>query len=407
VIELDGRRFATASHEQGLTHELHSNVSANNRLCGQLRVFYPLDKPFLIPEEQRLVDAVAAELEKWLEAKRIDKTLRKRLDEITCLYEIRRSLGLELSLDNACQHIFTHLIPAMQFSAVATAMIEFDERRFTSEKHAQGLTHELQSNITVNKMLCGQLRVFYPEDKPFLIPEEQRLIDAVAGDLGKWLEGKHLEQTLVSLAEEHQHTVGRELHDNLGQQIAAIGYQAEVLEQDMSASGSPEAAQVAASIARQAQQAVARCKEMARGLLPFELETHGLMTALQALANRVADAYKISCEFIRDNDVAINDNRIALNLYRIAQEAVSNSIRHGGAHHVVISLRSNSGMLYLSICDDGSGISSIDTEHGSAGGVGIKIMHYRARQLGATLKFLSRPEGGTEVRLEMRMVKEP
>jgi signal transduction histidine kinase len=286
-------------------------------------------------------------------------------------------------------------------------MIEFDGRRFTSEKHAQALTHELQSNITVNKMLCGQLRVFYPEDKPFLIPEEQRLIDAVAGDLGKWLEGKRLEQTLVSLAEEHQHTIGRELHDNLGQQIAAIGYQAEALEKDMSASGSPEAAQVAASIARQAQGAVARCKEMAHGLLPFELETHGLMTALQALANRVADAYKISCEFIRKNDVALNDNRIALNLYRIAQEAISNAIRHGGAHHIVISLRSNSGMLYLSICDDGSGISGIDMEHGSTGGVGIKIMHYRARQLGATLKFLFRPEGGTEVRLEMRMVKEP
>ena len=147
-----------------------------------------------------------------------------------------------------------------------------------------GLTHELQSDIMVNKRLCGRLRVFYPEDKPFLIPEEQRLIDAVAGDLGKWLEGKRLEQTLISLAEEHQHTIGRELHDNLGQQIAAIGYQAEALEQDLAASGSPEAAQVAASIARQAQGAVERCKEMAHGLLPFELETHGLMNALQALA---------------------------------------------------------------------------------------------------------------------------
>ena len=88
------------------------------------------------------------------------------------------------------------------------------------------------------------------------------------------------------------------MHDNLGQQIAAIGYQAEALEQDLAASGSTEAAKVAASIARQAQGAVERCKEMAHGLLPFELETHGLMNALQALANRVADAYKISCEFV-------------------------------------------------------------------------------------------------------------
>lgn len=249
--------------------------------------------------------------------------------------------------------------------------------------------------------------MFYPEDRLFLIPEEQRLIDAVAGDLGKWLEGKRLEQTLISLAEEHQHTIGRELHDNLGQQIAAIGYQAEALEQDLAASCIPETAQVAASIARQAQGAVERCREMAHGLLPFELEMHGLMNALQALAHRVEDAYKVSCEFVHKNDFVFKDNKIALNLYRIAQEAISNAIRHGGAHHIVISLGSGSGMLYMSICDDGSGISGIDTEYGSVVGVGIKIMHYRARQLGATLKFLSRPEGGTEVRLEMRMVKEP
>ena len=68
VIELDDRRFATANHEQGLTHEFHSKISVDNKLRGQLRVFYPLDKPFLMPEEQRLIDAVATELERWLEA---------------------------------------------------------------------------------------------------------------------------------------------------------------------------------------------------------------------------------------------------------------------------------------------------------------------------------------------------
>ena len=62
------------------------------------------------------------------------------------------------------------------------------------------------------------------------MPEEQRLIDAVATDLGRWFERKHLEQTLVSIAEEHQRSIGQDLHDNLGQQIAAIGYQAKALQ---------------------------------------------------------------------------------------------------------------------------------------------------------------------------------
>ena len=130
------------------------------------------------------------------------------------------------------------------------------------------------------------------------------------------------------------------------------------------------------------------------------------MTALQALASRIAAAYKISCDFVRENEFAIIDNNIALNLYRIAQEAANNAIRHGSAQHIVISLGSVGEILYLSICDDGSGFSGIDTEHGTATGMGIKIMHYRARQIGATLKFLPRPEGGTEVRLEMRMIRE-
>jgi two-component system NarL family sensor kinase len=407
VIELDNRRFAAGRDERGLTHELHSIISADSRLRGQLRLFYPLEKSFLLPEEQRLMDALVTELEKWLKAKKINEMLSKRLEEITCLYEIRRSLGLEISLANVCQHIFTHLVPALQFPEAATAIIELEGRRFASNNQVQGLTHELRSIITVNKRLSGQLRVFYPDDKPFLLPEEQRLIDAVARDLERWIEGRHLEETLVSVAEKYQRTIGQELHDNLGQQIASIGFQAEALAQDMADCGSEEAAKVAASIATQAQGAVARCKEMAQGLLPFELETYGLIIALQALADRVADAYKISCEFIQTNDVAIKDNNIALNLYRIAQEATSNAIRHGGAHRIVISLRSDSGTLYLSICDDGSGISGIDTEHGSAVGVGIKIMHYRARQLGATVKLLSRPEGGTEVRLEMRVSEEP
>ncbi|MCX7184063.1 MAG: ATP-binding protein [Nitrosospira sp.] len=402
VIELDGRRFTSGNHGQSLTHELQSNISVNGRVCGQLRVFYPEDKPFLALEEQRLIDAIASDLERWLERKQIDEVLRERLKEITCLYEIRRGMGSELSVDSVCQQIFQHLIPAMQFPEIATAVIELDGRRFTSGNHGKGFTHELQSNISVNGRVCGQLRVFYPEDKPFLVLEEQRLIDAIASDLEGWLERKRLEQALVSIAEEHQRLIGQELHDNLGQQIAAIGYQAKALEKKIADLGSVDAATVAASIATQAQIAVMQCKQLAQGLLPFELETNGLIATLQEFASRIAVTYKIICDFVCKNEVLIDDNNIALNLYRIVQEAVNNAIRHAGAQHLTISLASEEGMLRLSICDNGTGFAGVDTKHGS--GMGIKIMQHRARQIGATLEFLSRTEGGTEVRLEMRMV---
>jgi signal transduction histidine kinase len=271
-----------------------------------------------------------------------------------------------------------------------------------SANHSERRTHELRSEINVNNKSRGCLRVFYPDDKPFLVPEEQRLIDAVSTDLERWLERKLLEQTLVSIAEEHQRTLGQELHDNLGQQIAAIGYQAKALEKKITASGSSDVATIAAAIAGQAQTAVMQCKQLAQGLLPFELETKGLSAALQAFASRIAATYKIPFDFVCKNDVVINDNNVALNLYRIAQEAANNAIRHGETQHLRISLASEHGVLRMSIIDNGRGFAAgkpVPTP-----GMGIKIMKYRARQLGATLHFLRRPEGGVEVRLEMRTV---
>ena len=429
VIEIDGRRITSMNHNQNLPHELSSKINVNGKVCGQLSVFYPENKPFLVPEEQRLINAITGDLASWLERKQVEEMLRERLKEITCLYEIRRGMGLELTIDKACQNIFEHLIPAMRFPEIATAVIELDGKRFASRNLDQSLANELQSEISfddkvcsecykqsdtigfvlqaeinVSGKLCGQLSVFYPEDKPYLVLEEQKLINAIASDLESWLERKRLEQALIYIAEEQLHTIGQELHDNLGQRTAAIGYQARALEKKIFASGKKDIAEVAASIATQAHIAVIQIKQLAQGLLPFELEANGLIAALQTLASRITKTYSIICNFSCGSEIIITDNNLALNLYRISQEAANNAIRHGDAQHLIISLTSEQGMLLLSICDDGCGFTSNDNKHETTQGMGIKIMQYRARQLGAKLEFLSRPEGGTEVRLEMRVV---
>jgi hypothetical protein len=127
MVELDGRHFNTANYGKGPTHELQSKITVrNNGLSGRLRVH---STPF--PGAGRAES-------------------HRRGKEITCLYEIRRGIGLELSVDNVCQHIFEHLIPALQFPENATAVIELDGRRFATESHEQGLTHELPSRISVD-----------------------------------------------------------------------------------------------------------------------------------------------------------------------------------------------------------------------------------------------------------------
>lgn len=354
--------------------------------------------------------------------------LRERLKEITCLYGIRRGMTLELSIDDACQNIFEHLIPAVQFPEIATAVIELDGWQFSSGNYQQHSGHLVQSKtrirnkvrghtritrnpactcwsaISVNDKICGNLRIYYPEDKPFLMLEEQRLINAIASELESWLERKRLEQALVSVAEEHQRMLGQELHDNVGQQIAAIGYQARALEKKIFTSGDVDMASVAASIAAQAQVAVVQMKQLAQGLLPFELETNGLIEALRTFATTIATTYKIDCDFRCTEEVLVADKNLALNLYRITQEAANNAIRHGGAKHLIISLVVVEGILHLSICDDGCGFSDSDGKLGATSGMGIRIMQYRAKQQGAKLEFLSRSEGGVEVHLTIRMV---
>ena len=115
------------------------------------------------------------------------KVLRERFKEITGLYESRRRMGPELPVEDICRQIFDHLIPAMHFPVMASAVIELDGRRFTSGNFREGSTHQLQSNIAVLDRLWGHLRVFYPDNTSFLLPEEQELVDAIARDLERWL----------------------------------------------------------------------------------------------------------------------------------------------------------------------------------------------------------------------------
>lgn len=331
--------------------------------------------------------------------------LQARLKEITCLYEIRNSLGPELTVDKVCQQVFKYLIPAMSFSDAVFVVIEINGKSFTSAKFNQERMHELQSKISVNGKVCGKLTVFYPEGESFSILEEQRFIDAIVSDLEGWFERKNLEHALVSMAEKQQHTIGQELHDNIGQQVAAIGYQVRALEKKISAFGNGDMVTLAVSIATQVQTAVIQIKRLAQGLLPFGLEANGLITALQTLAVTISKTYNVNCEFIHDNAFMTNDNSIALNLYRIVQEAANNAIRHGGAQHLTISLVTEEEKLFLSICDDGCGFSdNTERKNKVTQGMGIKIMQYRAKQLGAKLNFLSRVEGGKEVRLTIQRV---
>jgi signal transduction histidine kinase/FixJ family two-component response regulator len=136
-----------------------------------------------------------------IERRRAEWALGERVKELTCLYAVSHNMQKDLSVDELCRRAVEHLGPAMQFPEITVAVIELDGKPFTSEKYTEGLSHGLHAEIRVGGEARGQVGVYYAEDRPFIIPEEQNLVNGVAEALGLWLEHKEAEKALQEYAE--------------------------------------------------------------------------------------------------------------------------------------------------------------------------------------------------------------
>lgn len=132
--------------------------------------------------------------------KRKDLALHERLKETNCLHAIRNTLGLEPTIDIACQKILDHLIQGMQHPEIAVATLELENKLYIAGRSRRMLVHGLLSPLHVNGDLVGQLQIACIENTPFLLPEEQNLIDTIAHDLGRWIERRQAEQRIIDMA---------------------------------------------------------------------------------------------------------------------------------------------------------------------------------------------------------------
>jgi signal transduction histidine kinase len=146
-------------------------------------------------------------------------------------------------------------------------------------------------------------------------------------------------------------------------------------------------------------EAIEQARTMARGLYPVKLESDGFMAALEDLAMRSQQLFKVPCSFECVQTIRVNDNNAAVHLFRIAQEAVTNAAKHAHASRIQIRLVEEDARLTLSVEDDGCGMPE---QAGSPTGMGLRIMHYRARMIDGDLQIRSAPEGGTIVRCSWR-----
>lgn len=195
-------------------------------------------------------------------------------------------------------------------------------------------------------------------------------------------ERKGLEEAILDISAREQRRIAQDLHDGLGQHLTGIAFMSKVLEEKLSDQSLPEAVE-AAKIVQMVNQAIDNTRQLARGLHPVAAEPLGLMSALKKLANEVEELFHITCRFDCDKSLAIHDENLATHLYRIAQEAATNAIRHGKCRNLVIGLSGKNGAGTLKIHDDGDGFAKNPAK---PPGVGLSIMNYRADMIGGTLK---------------------
>src|SRR5215475_6983320 len=204
-------------------------------------------------------------------------------------------------------------------------------------------------------------------------------------------ERRQLERELIEISERERQRIGYDLHDTLGQHLAGIAFLSKVLEQQLTAHHATEAPQ-AAQIVAFVNQAMEQARTLAGGLAPVTLETYGLVFALQELATSVEALFHCACKFSSHQAIHITDHAVAIHLYRIVQEAVNNAIQHGQAQQITItlSMRREGGMT-LMVQDNGVGFpTNVAERHG----MGLRIMHHRARMIGAILEVQRRARGG-------------
>lgn len=202
-----------------------------------------------------------------------------------------------------------------------------------------------------------------------------------------------LERRLLKIADDEQRRIAHDLHDGLGQELTGLAMMAESLALNLDDKNLPES-ELAKKIAVQLEASQELTRSLARGLRPVEIDSKGLRSALSLLADRTNERYKFQCSFFCAGDADLIDAESATQLYRIAQEAVTNAARHARPSKIEIHLLKSDGELELKIIDDGVGIADLDE---SQAGIGIKSMIYRSDIIGGTLRVESVDEGGTMI----------
>ena len=360
----------------------------------------------------------------------VELDLRERVKELECLYAISRLAQQRgLSLESLGREVVRILCQAWRHPELAVARVELEGVRVAS----RGFVHTAwrqEREICVHDAPCGQIALCYlrwppapgecaPEDAPEGAPiapfleEEDRLLQAVAEQLGRILESRRAEARMQALSREliraqemERQRIALELHDDVAQSLSMLKIGLESLPRNH-----PDLPPQAASEVQDLSATVGGVIDAVRGiaydLLPPGLAQLGLVSTIFKLCEEVAARCGLEVAFRAEGmDSVPLDFEYQINLYRIVQEALSNVRQHAGARRAVVKLVASHPSLLLRVEDDGQGFApesptGPDAADGRARHMGLWSMAERARLLGGTLSLRTAPGKGVKLMVEL------
>jgi signal transduction histidine kinase len=204
---------------------------------------------------------------------------------------------------------------------------------------------------------------------------------------------ERLQRELLQISEREQERVGHDIHDSLCQHLTGTALAGQVLAESLESRNSIETVD-AFRVVELIEEGISLARNLARGLNAVELSNNGLTAALSDFATSTRDLFNVSCRLECPQPFLIDDMHTAVHLYRIAQEAVGNAIKHGEAKNVVVQLENSQSGKFLRVMDDGIGLPPM---HINGRGMGLRIMSYRSELIGAKLDVRARSTRGTVV----------
>jgi two-component system, LuxR family, sensor kinase FixL len=229
---------------------------------------------------------------------------------------------------------------------------------------------------------------------------DQRVHERTEALQREMAERRRLDQEIAKVADRERRRLGQDLHDKLGQHLTGTALTAQALKEKLAGRSAPEVSD-AEKLVRYLEDGIDLTRNLARGFFSPELEADGLIFALQNLAENVRERFGVNCVFDAEESIRIQDSTISNQLYRIAQEAVTNSVKHAAAKQIDIRLAMDGSELVLTIVDDGVGFP----DKLQSQGLGLHLMCHGAALSGATFDIRRNSPCGTIVTCQVKYLE--